>query len=708
MESIFQKKRYLALVALATILILVGYRTPKISSANEPILYNERYSQYINGLGSNAPSPTEIEAKVTLLKYLDGFRNEEIRETFYNVTTDVYEIIQRDEKDKKRGSHKPFSTLSTLEKAQYYATELLPKSGFTFAYTEYFPYKDVLQHDEYIEKRQDKWRRIKEKFSSIEVETLQLDDDEFLRLIEISFDRKVNNNREMSQEVRKDLTHYKLFSHIFLNDENTYDANGEFLNYCSAASSKLFHFFTGAYPKFHKFDKDDTFVEYYPYKSDDQLKKKCFIKSLKDNLKGRGIVITTTDGFVPQLAGLIALLRSQGVEYPMQIFYDKDFSLESMKLLQTIATSDKLLLPPNDVGQELPKLLPKMDLSFIDVTGTLKEDYSHHYSSFGMKLQAYLFSTFEETIMLDTDSVPFKPLSYFFESDAYKSTGAYFFKDRLMKAFILPEAINLVKPFLNYHDEHEYLNIPMTDTTVLNNKFFTSGTRHFMESGIVTINKKEKFNGMLITYISQMIDFLRHFSYGDKELIWLGQAIAGNSFEMNKHFAVSAGELTPHNISPVNEVCSAHPSHISEDMELLWTNSGIFVCKNWHEYKKDISDPRYASFTEEQLKEYYLSPVKFTHAVIPPDPFYKFHGVDDSVESGWRGSPLCGSYNWCAIEKVGNGLGGDNIPSGGLVSFMPEQTKLWSYYGLIWANHFNLASPNKEGRIEYEDVLNGL
>jgi hypothetical protein len=632
----------------------------------------------------------EFYQKWSVIGYLDDLVNEPIEPASFHNSIDPFTIVEEYEHSNKEVIYKH---LSLLEKAKVYANEILPKSEFTFKDIQDIIYKDAYYSKKFIGTRLKKWLKIKQYLTENEQNLLGVNDDWFRDAVTQLKDKKLDHNLISANEIKYSLTHLKFFSNLFLKPEldqtlfNSVDTP-EFSNICSTISKKLFNWLSNEYPIFTKYDKQLQPTKINPYISTPDLQESCFIKSLQLNLSGKGIVITSNDALVPELSGLLSLLRITGNTYPIQIFHNNDLSLESIKILNDIANEPIMKLPKEIPEFKIPKKIPTLDLIFVDVSEVIHFKYKKYFNSFGMKLLAYLFNSFEEMIMLDTDTVIVENIDDFFNTFQYSTEKAFFFRDRNVNSFLYEGIVDYFKSYLNYDKEVHYLNLPRVSDETLNNRFFGAFARHYMESGLFVINKKEKFDGVVTSVIIQMFKLFSGSLHGEKEFIWLGQEIMGNSYSFNSNAAIAIGELSPESEMISKELCTTHPAHIDDKFNLLWFNSGFLNCKKYEAYYKDINYERNQDKTLIELKKEYLSPLHITHGLIPPPAEYTVKSSTGEPTRGWTMTQQCSNYMWCAYNIIG-GANNLNIPKGEVISFESISTKKWDYLGRLWVNYYN-------------------
>ena len=690
--SIHRNKRLLTLIAIAIVVInlfLYNYHPQPIVEFDD--VYEGTFrGKYLKTIKSvEQLHSDEFYKKWSLIGYLDDLVNEPIEDPTFENTIDPLKIIEDQESKEESFA---YADLPLIEKARFYSSTILGESHYMFQDIQDTIYKDAFYTKKFINSRLKKWLKIKSHLTEEEQQLLEVNDDWFKNAVTEIKDKKLEHNLVSASEIKNALSHLKIFSSIFLKPQNDnqvlYSENHEeFDGLCSKSSAKLFPWLNGVYPQVTKYDHQmkrqniDVFS---------QEESSCFIKSLQTSLKGKGIVITSNDGLIPELSGLMALLRVSLNPYPIYIVHNNDLSLESIKTINDIAIEPVMKLPKAIPELKHPKNIPPLDVVFMDVSKTISLKYKKYFSHFGMKLLAYLFNPFEEMIMLDTDTVIVDNIEQFFESPQYKDTHAFFFRDRDVNSFLYEGLMDYFKSFLNYDREVHYLQLPRVGEEVLNNRFFGSFARHFMESGLFAINKKEKFDGVIAATMVQMFKLFSGSLHGEKEFIWLGQEMMGNSYTFNSNPAIAIGELSPDRGAISKELCTTHPAHVDEELDLLWFNSGFLTCKKYNSYYKDINYGRNKGKTLLEIKKEYLSPLHITHGIMPPPAEFTVAKKNGEPIRGWTMTQECSNYMWCAYDIIGGEeVEGMNLPKGKVINFSPQDTNKWDYLGRLWVNYFN-------------------
>lgn len=457
---------------------------------------------------------------------------------------------------------------------------------------------------------------------------------------------------------------------------------------CSEIENKIFPFISREYPIFTRWDGTQHF---FPGSQLSGLpKKECFITDFRLRVNGRGIVITIGDKQVDDAARLIRLLRYFRNPYPMQIIYHSGLSDLSKERLVLVAREDFHGLPPQDIW-------------FVNIRRSIKSSFLNKFEGFANKILAMVFNSFEEILFLDADAALLKDPEYFFSLKKYVETGAYFYRDRAALDSRGKADIKFFQKMLPSIEDSMVFNIEQTTNYTLQNGFF-NGMSHFMESGVVVLNRKKHF---IQPFMMSVISFYHPVNgriYGDKEMFWLAVAISGrNDYHFNENAAAAVGELMPANEQSnpgmkSKKLCSAHPAHISgeDNHTLVWINSGFRFCskarndnfKIEDEYKKQEMFKWFQS--AEDMNEMFDSALVVKHAVIPP---YiqtgSVHNNEDEPQDFWQMTSYCTGYMWCAYSRVGGkynyeGEVIDNHIEGQVIELGDEQTLHFAKVAKFW------------------------
>lgn len=286
-------------------------------------------------------------------------------------------------------------------------------------------------------------------------------------------------------------------------------------------------------PRYTRFDGTRRFIP----------SQKCFWPTFSKQWRGRGIVMSVGDGpGVSQTIRLLHVLQHVNNTLPIEIVHKGDLSPASSARIAKAARSTR------------------QNVWMVDAATSVTDHL--RFQSFANKWIAVLMSLFEEMIFMDSDAVVFVNPAEFLEM---YNGNALFFQDRYLDEHLKKKELELIKqlvaPFPSF-------NISSTHT----NGMLTNGSKHVMESGLVVMNRTATLPGLLVLVRLQNLRTLAKSVYGDKELFWLGQVIAGNDgFKFNKHYASAIGKVAG------GRVCLSQTAHFSD--RLLWVNGGLSNCK---------------------------------------------------------------------------------------------------------------------------------
>ena len=438
-----------------------------------------------------------------------------------------------------------------------------------------------------------------------------------------------------------------------------------------------------------------------------------FVKRFKNKCNGKGIVLTIGDQHVEHTVSLIHLLRALDNRLPIQIVYYDDINEESKRRIVTAAQEQFNVLPESfrkvsymfgdDYLDNNGKGLVPQEVWFVNAYNAIQKHYRGKFSRFGNKLLAAFFNSFDEFMLIDADTVMMKSPEYFFNLKGYLKTGTFFFRDRAVHKRGIGDGELIERMAPNMIDSIMF-DMPLITNYTRNNDYFR-GVQHYMESGLLLIDKNRHYNSLLTIIEVNLIQRLRKLSYGDKELIWMGFAINGDeNYIFNGNAAGAIGELTAPDdrLRPdgtrhhSEEICANHPGHVSseDNHSLLWINSGFRFCHQSDEvdFKEEAETQTRLKFlkTSEAFKTFYYAPLRITHAIVPPlSPDLEIRrNKEDEPTSGWLWErDYCKRYMWCAYSSIGgkqkDKTKKDNTLEGLLVSFDDEEINLFNYLGDI-------------------------
>lgn len=336
--------------------------------------------------------------------------------------------------------------------------------------------------------------------------------------------------------------------------------------------------------------------------------------SARKAFRGKGIAVSMDNTGISEAVGLVKVLRHVNNTLPLQIVHKGDLLEKNRRLLVQYARNDTVW-----VNGTFSVTGPKQDVYFVDVAKAIRAEYYDNFRSFSNKWLAALFNTFDEMLLMDVDAVPFiKPLDLFL-TPQYRTTGALFFRDRDLYETMRPHDTSLFLGLLPLATEEELFNTTVSlDKHRLRNGFFEYGAKHVMESGMVAMKRSSHLTGLFVGVSLQLWKSTSRPVYGDKDLFWLGQLIAGNDmFAFNDRPAAAIGTLEASKNGLA--ICSSQLAHFDSEDRLLWLNGGLKYCKkdSWNTDYVWRSSLRKSFGTVSRLREHYQTPVSINGAIIP-------------------------------------------------------------------------------------------
>ncbi|KAG0372265.1 hypothetical protein BGX24_000479 [Mortierella sp. AD032] len=270
--------------------------------------------------------------------------------------------------------------------------------------------------------------------------------------------------------------------------------------------------------------------------------------SLHGTFKGKGLVFCAGDNQFEFVVTSIQAIRNRlKSKLPIQVFHmgEGDLSKPRQKYLQDMAEG----------------------IEVIDVTTILDNEYMQ-LGGWAIKPFAMLASNFEEVMFVDADAYFLQDPAVLFEDPGYMATGALFFFDRTL--------------FPDWTEGSNWLKsiLPIMSSFPRTSRMFNMLTAHEQESGVVVINKKNRFLGLLGTckmngkWERDLVTYT--IFHGDKETFWTGFEMVQEPYAFMRNYGGVIGELRPDN---EDSVCGAqlHEDHKGYP---LWWNGGLYRNKN--------------------------------------------------------------------------------------------------------------------------------
>ncbi|KAG0091349.1 hypothetical protein BGZ93_004546 [Podila epicladia] len=270
--------------------------------------------------------------------------------------------------------------------------------------------------------------------------------------------------------------------------------------------------------------------------------------SLFETYNGKGIVFCAGNPqFEFVITSIQAIRNRLKSTLPIQIFYmgEDDLSRERQEYLRTMAS----------------------DIELFDVTQILDNEYMQ-LGGWAIKPFAMLASSFEEVMFVDADAYFLQDPATLFTDPGYLATGALFFYDRTL--------------FPGWAEGSDWLKtiLPIMSSFPRTSRWFRLISAHEQESGVVLINKRTRFLGLLATakmnskWERDLVSY--RIFHGDKETFWTGFEMVQEPYAFVRSYGGVIGELRSDNN---NSVCGAqlHEDHKGQP---LWWNGGLYRNKN--------------------------------------------------------------------------------------------------------------------------------
>lgn len=460
------------------------------------------------------------------------------------------------------------------------------------------------------------------------------------------------------------------------------------------------------------------------------------------NLRGSGIVMSASSKYSRDIVKFIHVLRALGNKLPIQIIYRSDLLVRAKTAILSAAYSSKeellgeqlsssrilkQMFPKFDINSDefMDKDFPVQDVTFVDFLPALLTRSKTHFGNYNNKIVALFFSTFENVLLFDADTVPLVTPELILQLKEFTETGAFFFRDRSLRDsndWIETNFFSKLMPHQSSPLDMAMGIKPVTEHTMAN-KYMT-GWRHHQEAGLVVFNKKRHFSSLFSLFaLALWNEPIKSLIWGDKEMYWLAMSMMGDEdYTFNKYGAASIGKTTEdvslklYNNTRAVEVCSSHPGHVHEDGRLLWINSGFSYCKK-NGWARDQKHFPFKSMNKQALQSLYEEPLHIRLAVVPPElPVFRpvnsppdltlewktlaefkqrrndvdqMDNVDQvstySPQKGWIKSPCCLNYQYCAYNAVESyNKRGELDDSGVVFTFSEKQQREYDFLGIIW------------------------
>lgn len=555
--------------------------------------------------------------------------------------------------------------------------------------------------------------QISQEDSYIDPNSIEINDDEIE--FDLELETKIatsayNDNwvkiKVDEQSLHDFITHTKIFNRCFLSTKTEKYQNNIFvknqqkalkqmklkIDYLNAPTVKLYQncrileqqiypWLTQKFPSFYQV-LTGKYKE-FTYTSDSE----CFLNAFHNQLSGKGIVITLSNDHISLFIRLLHLLKALGNELPIELIHKNDLTQESL---------DNIVNAVADTRQ---------DVWLVDMLPAVTEDFQDKFEGYGNKVVASLLNSFEEMMLIDADTVLLKSPEFFFNMKKYVKSGTLFFKDRTTPEFRNDHDLKFFDKLFNSQVDEIAFNLHRVSNHTLDREFFSRKQGHYMESGVVLVDRHRHFQQPLFMCLLIFFSPITNRVYGDKELFWLSLAFYGDeNYEFNDNFAAAIGEITSNEERFYNqdgdrellskEICSNHPGHISDEDNhtLLWFNSGFKFCGQVHKvnFEAEFRDKsRYSRFkTVQQFETFFRSKLLIREAIIPPQKILTTSNNIGEPNIGWFNMrQYCSGYTWCGYSSMGFAEESkDQV--GTIIYYTKEEQKHFDALGDIWIKEY--------------------
>jgi hypothetical protein len=269
-------------------------------------------------------------------------------------------------------------------------------------------------------------------------------------------------------------------------------------------------------------------------------------KKLETEPETRGIVLYGGEHHVPYMVNLIYQIREiHSCTLPIDVFHlgGGDIRFQSVKWIERLSTNVRVV--------DLPEFFGKV-----------------HPRGWGGKPFLFIASRFKETVFLDADIVLLQSPDVFFVQKDFQEHRALFFNDRKFYFGNPPPPTGS-----ELHKLATYIapQMRLSDYAKDTRTYRMLDTDHEQESGVLVVDKAEKFLGFLAC--AKLLDgkesevFYRG-SYGDKEVFWLGMEMMKIGYKFSHLLPGSVGAFDS------KKGTCGRLLHFDENYQPLWWNGG--------------------------------------------------------------------------------------------------------------------------------------
>lgn len=385
---------------------------------------------------------------------------------------------------------------------------------------------------------------------------------------------------------------------------------------------------------------DGTFISHKPQRG-------SFFQGLKSSYSGKGIVIPVFSRVDLQSAvKLITVLRFLNVGLPLQVVHRGNFG----KLIDTSLNAaltdpvDLNIIELDNIG--VPgyenKFSEITDASFVNLNIVIEDSYKKFVDRSTFKSLAILYSTFDDVILLDPQTIPMRALFKIFASPLYKQHGAYFFANYMLDVPIPKKELTMFQGLFPTNVDTHVFGIPSeSESSQLSQTRFSKGKAYTSSEDVIFINSKKKLSALLL---SLELRFFGHFesSVLDDDLLYLGMAMNGDDVPIHEvptgvvgSFTRAGSRMKPTlfaNHQTSREICSTHRGYLSrlphtdaprsalarkgQQNDLLFITGGVQNCDNDNINAEEESQKKFYKQFHDPIKAV-RSRAQFHGMIIP-------------------------------------------------------------------------------------------
>ncbi|KAI8914539.1 mannosyltransferase putative-domain-containing protein [Gorgonomyces haynaldii] len=276
------------------------------------------------------------------------------------------------------------------------------------------------------------------------------------------------------------------------------------------------------------------------------------------SFKGRGLVIPASNYDIPlAMSSILSIRNIHKSKIPIEVVYNGAHELDQKVI-------EKLEAIPGVTVKNLQNVFPDTKVTF---------------SGWSVKAAALLVASCAECILMDADAIFMKPPELAFEQERYLRSRMLLFKDRTVYINTDGQWVKDIIP----KEAHEKLD---------GYRLFQSKSFYEAEAGVVVVDKKQRFLGLLgVTFLNTNPVVQQSYKgfHGDKETFWVGMEMMQEKYSFDVHLPTAIGNYDE--ARDKDKLCTVQIAHQDENGDLFWFNGGVI------EDKLNIMTSNFVKFT---------------------------------------------------------------------------------------------------------------